>query len=63
MKKYRVKFYCVDYRIAEMEVEADSPASALTQGQEMIDSGEANYELDNYKEWKKPTVRLIRGKK
>lgn len=62
MKKYKVKFYCVDYRECEMEIQAENKLMALQLGAESIDEGKANYDLVKWHTWKKPTATLIRGK-
>lgn len=63
MKKYKVKLSVIDYREAETEIEAESAASAIELAHEMIDSGSITYELQHWKQWKKPIATLIKGKK
>lgn len=58
MKKYRVKFYVVDYIEKELEVVADSKEVALEQAREMAEK-KGEFNLVHWKTWKKPTVKRI----
>ena len=60
MKKYRVKFYVVDYLEKEFEVEAKCARDAHQIAHEKSENGEGEFNMVHWKTWKKPTVSLIK---